>query len=474
MLATESPALSITKRSIQHKPDSQLFAPLTGRERAMESINYIAPQSGSAVKFVGPQQWWSGPLNTEELVRQSVGNCAASLAALTGASSPLRIDVSRAAHSFNSYGLLRINGKETEGFAPLSGFFPTSTGWVRTHANYPHHRERLLKAFNVHSGENLAAALLETTSLEAERWGRAQGAVLTAVRTRDEWLAHPQGRSTNNKPWIQFASKSSPTAHAWRPHSVALPLHGLKILDFTRVIAGPTATRLLGALGADVLRIDPPHMPEDHTTYLDMGFSKRSAVADLRDPQYRKQVHELASEADVIVGGYRPGALERYGCGVSQLTDQFPGVIGMQLSAWETSGPWGFQAGFDSIVQAACGIATLLANPTTQRPGALPVQALDYATGYAIASAILHMLHQNRQGHALNFASVSLQRTADVLFNLKAEQPGKTGKLAAPLLSEYHTSEDTLEAVALPFDIDNSPLPHRFPPRRYATAKLEW
>lgn len=324
------------------------------------------------------------------------------------------------------------------------------------------------------SGDNLASALLETTSLEAEISGRSHDAVVFAVRTRDEWLAHPQGRSTNNKSWIQFSSQKTTMTRTWHPSSATLPLHGLRVLDFTRVIAGPTATRLLGALGADVLRIDPPHIPEDHTTYLDMGFSKRSAVADLREPEYRKRIHKLASEADVIVGGYRPGALERYGCGVTQLTDRFPGVIGVQLSAWDTSGPWGSLPGFDSIVQATCGIAALLEDPTTKRPGALPVQALDYATGYAIASAILHMLHQNRQGNALNFASVSLQRTADMLFSFKADRSGKKEGLADPRLSKYHTSDATLEAVALPFDIGNSSLQHRFPPRKYGSSKLEW
>nr|WP_223144665.1 CoA transferase [Corynebacterium poyangense] len=191
-------------------------------------------------------------------------------------------------------------------------------------------------------------------------------------------------------------------------------------------------------------------------------------------PAQRERVLKLAAEADVVIGGYRPGALEQFGCGISQLVERFPGLIGVQLSAWDVDGPWGSWSGFDSIVQVACGIASRLEDRESGRPGALPVQALDYATGYAIAASVLHMLHPDQQSDGVCYASVSLQRTADLLFSLDQEGPSEVGSLSSPELLEYSTPENVLEVVALPFDMGTTPLVHRFAPQGYGAADLKW
>lgn len=93
----------------------------------------------------------------------------------------------------------------------------------------------------------------------------------------------------------------------------ALPCTGLRVLDLTRVLAGPVATRTLALLGADVLRIDAPQLPESQEAHNDTGMGKRSTTLDLGDATGRQVFEELLDEADVVVTGYRPGALDRFG-----------------------------------------------------------------------------------------------------------------------------------------------------------------
>jgi crotonobetainyl-CoA:carnitine CoA-transferase CaiB-like acyl-CoA transferase len=180
------------------------------------------------------------------------------------------------------------------------------------------------------------------------------------------------------------------------------------VLDLTRVIAGPVGTRYLGALGADVLRIDPPAIPELALQIADGVVGKRLVERDLRaDPL---QAGELEG-FDVVVHGYRPGALARLGLSGDGLAERHPHLTVVQLSAWGTRGPWDARRGFDSLVQAATGIADGLRNEE-QTPGALPVQALDHATGYRIATAALRGLTRRARGEGAEHASFALAQTA--------------------------------------------------------------
>ncbi len=183
---------------------------------------------------------------------------------------------------------------------------------------------------------------------------------------------------------MRFASSGDAAPRPWRDGGAA-PLAGIRVLDLTRVIAGPVATRDLAVAGADVLRIDSPRLPEAPWQHLDTGHEKRSALMDLDDPSDRMRFEELLSTADVVVHGYRPTALARYGLDPQSLRERFPGIIVAQLSAWGTDGPWGDRRGFDSLVQAASGIAVLESGDGAT-PGALPAQALDHATGHFLAA----------------------------------------------------------------------------------------
>lgn len=194
-------------------------------------------------------------------------------------------------------------------------------------------------------------------------------------------------------------------AAAARPLAAApLPAAGVRVLDLTRVIAGPVATRTLALLGADVLRVDSPRLPEAEDAHADTGFGKRSTRLDLADPADRAAFEVLLATADAVVTGYRPGALDAYGLAPDALLERRPGLIVAQLNAWGWTGPWAGRRGFDSLVQAGVGIAAVEAGDgagalgRAGRPGVLPAQALDHGTGYLIAAGVLRALTDQRTG----------------------------------------------------------------------------
>jgi crotonobetainyl-CoA:carnitine CoA-transferase CaiB-like acyl-CoA transferase len=236
------------------------------------------------------------------------------------------------------------------------------------------------------------------------------------VRSVGEWWEHPQGQATIGLSPLDLEPGAAGTQAL--PPPGPLPCSGLRVLDFTRVIAGPVGTRMLAALGAEVLRIDAPQMPELELHVLDGMVGKRSALLDLRAAADRATLAELLAGADVVVQGYRPGALEVFGLDRAALAASHPHLVTVTLSAWGHVGPWSGRRGFDSLVQAACGIA--LACGTLETPGALPVQALDHATGYMIAAAALRGLTlRARTGRAAH-ARLALTRTASWIMSYPA------------------------------------------------------
>jgi crotonobetainyl-CoA:carnitine CoA-transferase CaiB-like acyl-CoA transferase len=182
------------------------------------------------------------------------------------------------------------------------------------------------------------------------------------------------------------------------------------VLDLTRVLAGPIATRTLAAWGADVLRLDSPRLPELTAHAVDTLSGKRSAELDLTEPAGRTRLEELLSSADLLVQGYRPGALARFGLTQEALAQRHPHLSVVTLSAWGPGGPWSQRRGFDSLVQCVTGIA--LNEGSSDRPGWLPAQVLDHATGYLAAAAGLMALASAQRNGRPAAAQLSLAQTA--------------------------------------------------------------
>ncbi len=188
------------------------------------------------------------------------------------------------------------------------------------------------------------------------------------------------------------------------------------MLDLTRVIAGPVAGRDLALLGAQVLRVDPPEPREIGWQHLDTGQDKRSALVDLAgEPEV---LAELLERADVVLTGYRPGSLDRFGLAPHALAQRYPGIVVGSVSAWGTTGPWARRRGFDSLVQATSGIAVVESPDGGSTPGALPVQALDHASGHLLAAGVVAALRDRARAGGSHAVSVALARTALALQRL--------------------------------------------------------
>ncbi|MFF1252057.1 CoA transferase [Pseudarthrobacter sp. NPDC058329] len=437
----------------------------------------------AAASWSGDRSWWGGALDVEGLALGAVGAAAAALNFLVGVPDRFATTAGMTAGAFDSFGYLRIDGRKIQGFAPLSGFRRTSDGWIRLHANYPHHEHRLMQALKTTTADGVASALRTMASLEAEAAIQSQGGVAAAVRSRKEWLDSGMGRNAAASPWIDWTLADGGATGVERALRLSAehprrPLEGVRVLDLTRVIAGPVSTRLLGALGADVLRIDPPQLPDITDQFVDTGFDKRSAEADLAASGNRHRLHQLLGDADVVITGYRRGALDRFGLEPEGLLASRPELAVVSLDAWGSVGPWSGLRGFDSIVQAATGIADLYGAENHDgewRPGALPVQALDHATGYGVAAAAIALLARRRQTGLGGWGRLSLVRTAEELFALPALHPsGGASPLPEPELRTLASAYGELRYALPPLLVDGEPLDYTSPPVPYGSSDLSW
>ena len=389
---------------------------------------------------------------------------ARELAVARGSPAPeVTLDADHVAAAFTSERHLRLDGHAVgPGFAPLSTWLATEDGWLRSHANYPHHRAALLAALGTDDEEVEAAraAAARRGAEELEEAIFAAGGCAGALRERSAWEALPAGAAAAGRELIELEEGLAGAAPLPPLRAGDLPAAGVRVLDLTRVIAGPVAGRTLAALGADVLRIDAPGAVELEGSVLDGGPGKRWARVDLRTAAGLRTFHELLGEADVLIAGYRPGALQALGLGARALARRYPNLVMVTLSAWGERGPWGERRGFDSLVQAATGIAQICTAAGAATPGALPAQALDHGTGHLIAAAALRGLRARTVRGRPVHAHCALARTAAWLLDLPrtgADGIGATPD-AAPFLIELPYGSRTVTVIAPPGELDGRPL----------------
>lgn len=299
----------------------------------------------------------------------------------------------------------------------VAGDYATRDGWIRLHTNAPHHRaaaERVLGACSDRAA--MAAKVAQWASTELEQAVVEAKGCAAEMRSWAQWRQHPQGLAVNAEPLVHFFADQDEQAKSWQG-SVERPLAGIKVLDLTRVLAGPTASRFLAGFGAEVLRIDPPTWNEPGVVP-EMTLGKRCARLDLQVPADRAVFESLLKDADILLHGYRANALENLGFGVERRRQLAPGLIDVCLNAYGWSGPWQNRRGFDSLVQMSSGIAEAGQRwKHADNPMPLPVQALDHATGYLMAASAIRLLTERlRSGHG-GSARLSLARTARLLID---------------------------------------------------------
>ena len=324
-------------------------------------------------------------------------------------------------------GRFSIDGRVPDIWDKLSGLYRGANGWLRVHANFAHHRDgvlRLLGLVNLNDGaqtpRSAVEAALATRDVFAFEDAAAQaGLVVAAVRRFDEWDAHAQGQAVAAQPLITWERIGDAPPQAW-PAPPALPatsrpLTGIKVLDLTRILAGPTAGRALAAYGAEVMLVNAPHLP-NIDSIMDTSRGKLSCHADLRTFEGCDSLQGLLRQAQVFVQGYRPGGLATVGFGADQVAALRPGIVCVSLSAYGHTGPWAGRRGFDSLVQTATGFndAERHAAGATS-PQAMPAQILDYSAGFLIAfAAQAALLRQATEGGSWHLR-ISLARTAQWL-----------------------------------------------------------
>jgi crotonobetainyl-CoA:carnitine CoA-transferase CaiB-like acyl-CoA transferase len=329
--------------------------------------------------------------------------------ARNGVAQQVKVGAAWALRMCRSDQLLRVNGKKYgEVWSPISGFYPTADDrWVQLHTNFPHHLARTLAVLGAEDDRDaVASAIAERQGQELEDALAAAGACASLARTRDEWMAHPQFAAVRDLPRLDTLPLDAPRSLPPGDR----PLSGVRVIDMTRVLAGPVGARMFAAFGADVLRVSSPDLPEIDAVLPDTALGKRSAFCDFRDPEQLAQFKALAGTADVIIQSYRPGALAEFGIA----PDLNSNAVWVSLSAYSHAGPWADRRGYDTLVQTATGIALSEGEAFGQgRPRHVPISALDHCTGYFAAGAAMRAL-VNGGGHV----RCSLVQTREFLESL--------------------------------------------------------
>ena len=386
-------------------------ADLPGGEPALPGIYHVGVQAQSSIA--------ASALAAAEVHR-----------ARGGPAQEVSVPMRNAAISFRSESYLRVDGVMVrDSFDPIHSFYKTGDGgWVQVHANFPQHRmgaAELLRC--AYSREGVARALEGMKAAEVEDMFAAAMLPTARMRSEAEWNAHPQSAALDNQP-VLILEKIGEADPRPLPATAARPLEGLKVLDLTKVIAGPVCGRTMAEHGAEVLQITAGHLAHSMPLIIDSNRGKRSAYLDLRKEQGVDRLKALAKDADIFVQGYRPNTLAKRGLGPEDLAAVRPGIVYVSLSAFSHEGPWSHRRGFDSIVQTCSGIGHAGgAAAGVDGMKHLPCQALDHASGYLMAfGGMMARLKQAHEGGSW-LVRVSLARTGRWLQSL-----GKQDAIDAP------------------------------------------
>ncbi|MEO6652595.1 MAG: CoA transferase [Ilumatobacteraceae bacterium] len=332
---------------------------------------------------------------------------------------------------------VEVDGEPVPAWADLSGVYQTGDGrHLQIHCNFAHHADGIVQLLGTTADrERVAAAIAARTAFELEAELIEAGMIGAVVRTLDEWDEHPHAAATRDRPLVSIERIAD------APPSAQPAVSDLRVLDCSRVLAGPVAGQMLAGFGADVLRLGAAHLPSVTAGVISTGFGKRNAFADLRTTSGQAAMTELLTGTDVWIDAYRPGALASHGFSPEHAATLRPGVVIVQVSAFDCVGPWAGRRGFDSIVQSTTGVrwaggafaVDAHGRPTDAGPTGLPVQALDYATGFLAAGVGAQLVqHQRRVGGSW-LAQVSLLRTRNRLVALSGPAPYRPAAAVADL-----------------------------------------
>src|SRR6266498_3750172 len=323
--------------------------------------------------------------------------------ARTGRRQRVTVDLRQATAALRSSHYIQLAGAGVSSARnTIMGFYPTRDGrWSYLHCNFPNHRAAALSVLGIAEDRDaVARAVAGWNAADLEEAIIAAKGAGGMVRSQAEWASHPQAAAIAALPLMEIVrigdSPPEPLPAGDRP------LNGIRVLDLTRVLAGPTCARTLAEHGADVLKITAKHLPNLGYQEYDTGHGKLSAHLDLREPKDVETLRGLVREADVFSQGYRPGTLGTRGLSPEALAKLRPGIVFVSLCAFGHVGPWASRRGFDTVVQAVSGITSRqgeLFPGAEPGPQFYPVSAIDYLTGYLMAfGALVALARRAREG----------------------------------------------------------------------------
>ncbi|MDJ0685421.1 MAG: CoA transferase [Alphaproteobacteria bacterium] len=450
------------------------------------SLAGLPPADTDRVSFTGPEIVLPSSYRVDaaaQAVIAAVGLAAAEVhRRRTGVTQSLTVDALHATAEFLVERFYTRDGAPPPPpFDPIAGAYRCGDGrWVRIHTNFAHHRQGILDLLRCDNDRGSAEAALQ--GWEADDFAEeasARNLIAALYRSSEEWRAHAQGAALAGTPPLRI-QKIADAPPSPAPQPGERPLSGLRILDLTRIIAGPTCGRALAAHGAEVMRIASPYLPFIESLVIATGQGKRSAFADLETTAGRMALERLVRGADIFVQGYRPGGLAARGFGPEQAAAIRPGLVSVSLCAYGFDGPLAGRRGFDSIVQTACGINHGEAEDAgLDAPKPLPCQALDHASGYLMAfGALAALLKRQEEGGAWH-VKVSLAGAAEWLVGLGriaggTRRPQPPDGWAEPFLDTQASPFGRLRAVRPAARLSETPPYFDKPPVPLGTHPPEW
>lgn len=352
-------------------------------------------------------------------VLAAVGLAAAEIWTLRsgGETQAVHVDVRHAAAALNSYHYHRVKGgmepMASLGLADLiasgvADIYPTRDGrYFHTHPSFD--PEGMCAALGVTnpSPEKMARAVRQWEAQDLEDFLADEGRCGAMIRSADEWDQHAQGRALAAMPVVEIVRVGDAAPEPFPEGD--RPLGGIRALDLTRVLAGPTCARTLAEHGAQVLHIGAEHLPTYEGIDLDTGHGKRWANLDLKTPIGRDALKSLVAGADVFCEGYRPGVMQRLGFSPKELREMRPGIVNVSINCYGHSGPFANRPGYEQLGQSVSGVAYEQGGNV---PQLAPAAFCDYTSGYLAAFGALVALLRRAQVGGSYEVRVSLTRTA--------------------------------------------------------------